>query len=219
MLGDQSRSSNTSFSGTDIRTTLEHIGIKPEATRVALHRLKKDGWIDTKKIGREVFYQLSKDGVSQTNAAYEDVYRETNKFPEGWKLILNVQNDLSNGAAESNSIHLFKNVFLTPNESYLNDVQSMELGFDRDKIPKWFENRIINAQTLEVANRLDVLAQKFITHGKMPNELDLVAIRILFLHHWRKMALRNNTWAHIWLFKDGPISQYHKKVIKILEML
>ena len=41
------------LSGKALWSLLAPLGIKPEATRVALHRLKKDGWIVAKKAGRE----------------------------------------------------------------------------------------------------------------------------------------------------------------------
>ena len=219
MLGDLSGHSAASFSGKEISTILGHIGIRPEATRVALHRLKKDGWIDTTKVGREVIYQLSKDGLSQTREVYEDVYRENVKFPDGWKLILNTKNEPDTDDKKLNGIILFKNVSLVPNATYQLDDNSMELGFDMNNIPVWFGERIVQPKILEVTKQLNEMAIRLERERGFSSQLDSVAVRILFLHHWRKMALRDNTWAHIWLFKNGPISHYHKHIISILKLL
>ena len=62
LFGDLDGEPQVVLSGKDIGAILGHIGIKPEATRVALHRLKRDGWIDTQRAGREVFYSLSDRG-------------------------------------------------------------------------------------------------------------------------------------------------------------
>ncbi len=216
LLGDCSRDKKRALSGQQIRVILEHIGIKPEATRVALHRLKKDGWIDTSKSGREVFYILSKEGFAQTSLAYEDVYRETIKYPEGWSLYLNMQGD---AVENSNNIQIFKNVFLTPKTRLQSDTEVMEVGFDKEHIPAWFEEKIIKSETLQMANKLQVLARKFMDEKAELREQDAFAIRVLFLHHWRKMALRNATWAHIWFFNEGPIALYHNLVVLILNRL
>ena len=41
-------------------------GVKPGAMRVALHRLKKDGWIDSRRCGRNSEYFLTPYGRSQS---------------------------------------------------------------------------------------------------------------------------------------------------------
>lgn len=218
LLGDFNRDANVSLSGKQVRTILQHIGIKAEATRVALHRLKKDGWIETTKNGREVYYHLSKLGIEATSAAYKDVYREGDKYPKGWALFLTVQNEL-NSEAKSNEIQLFKNVILMPFENQQNHHHNMELSFNHDKAPDWFEERLVQRDTLERMTRLTSLAQNFIEDSKRINSMDAVALRLLFLHHWRKMALRETTWAHIWLFKEGSIAQYQRQIIQILNKL
>ena len=88
MFGDLDECHPQSLSGKEIGAILGHIGIKPEAVRVALHRLKKDGWIHATKSGREVEYGLSQNGLQETAAVYDDVYRRTVKYSNGWKWLI-----------------------------------------------------------------------------------------------------------------------------------
>lgn len=129
MLGDLGSNAAASLSGKEINLILGHIGIKSEATRVALHRLKKDGWLDTTKVGREVIYQLSENGLEQTSAAYEDVYREGIKYPDGWQLTLHPPNDSALEEQNSHGIVLLKNVKLVPRGGEMAGKQPLELEF------------------------------------------------------------------------------------------
>lgn len=219
MLGDLDESSKSSMSGKQISTVLGHIGIKPEATRVALHRLKKDGWITTTKVGREVIYKLSKDGLEQTKAAYEDVYREAVKYPDGWKLTLHNEKEANFSDFKPKGILLFKNVLLEPITADKIGDNILPLEFDRSQIPLWFEEQIVPLKILDTARSINLLAQQIQSVPNSASQLDCTAIRLLFLHNWRKMALRDGTWAHIWLSNNGPIAEFHKHIVRILKVL
>lgn len=219
MLGDLDECSKSSMSGKQIGTVLGHIGIKPEATRVALHRLKKDGWITTTKAGREVIYKLSKDGLEQTKAAYEDVYRESAKYPKGWKLALHNEKEANISENKPLGILLFKNVILAPIADNKNDDNKLALEFDRNQIPAWFEEQIVPRKIIDLAKRINLLGEQIQSAPNASSQLDCNVIRLLFLHNWRKMALRDSTWAHIWLSKNGPIAECHQHIVRILKLL
>ena len=219
MFGDLDDGHPQSLSGKEIGALMGHIGIKPEAVRVALHRLKKDGWIHAAKSGREVEYGLSQNGLQETAAVYDDVYRRTVKYPNGWKLLLDGKND-ANGAIEPCvGIQLFKNIILAPQTLVTDDWGTMDIDFDKTDVPSWFADRIVPSNIIDIANQLNTMARIFANEFKSANSLDNAAIRLLFLHHWRKMALRENTWAHIWLFEAGPMAQCHAQITGILQRI
>jgi len=219
MLGDLDDCHPQFLSGKEIGALLGHIGIKPEAVRVALHRLKKDGWIHATKIGREVEYGLSKNGLKETAAVYDDVYRRTVKYPNGWKLLLDSQDDENGPIGTRVGIELFKNIILAPQSLVADDRGMMGIDFDQNDVPSWFADRIVPPNIIDTANRVNTMARFFEVECKSETSLDNAAIRLLFLHHWRKMALRENTWAHIWLFKVGPMAQCHTQITQILERI
>ena len=102
------------LSGKELRNLMRPLGVKPEATRVALHRLRKDGWIVSHKSGREVTYQLSEHGRNTTNAVYDEVYGQDLKYPEGWQFLVTAgaNDELGN---ELPSIQIGRYLLLTPN--------------------------------------------------------------------------------------------------------
>jgi hypothetical protein len=95
----------------------------------------------------------------------------------------------------------------------------MGIDFDRTDVPSWFADRIVPSNIIDIADRLNTMARIFDVEFKSENSLDNAAIRLLFLHHWRKMALRENTWAHIWLFEVGTMAQCHAQITGILQRI
>jgi phenylacetic acid degradation operon negative regulatory protein len=219
MFGDLDDGHPRSMSGKEIGALLGHIGIKPEAVRVALHRLKKDGWIHARKSGREVEYGLSQNGLQETSAVYDDVYRRTVKYPNGWKLLLDGKDEVNRPIGSRVGIQLFKNIILAPQSLVTDDRGKMGIDFDRTDVPSWFADRIVPSNIIDIADRLNTMARIFDVEFKSENSLDNAAIRLLFLHHWRKMALRENTWAHIWLFEVGTMAQCHAQITGILQRI
>ncbi|TNF22119.1 MAG: PaaX family transcriptional regulator, partial [Rhodobacteraceae bacterium] len=59
VFGDLAQDPGARISGLLLRHMTERIGIKPEAMRVAIHRLRKDGWIDSQRHGRTSVYFLT----------------------------------------------------------------------------------------------------------------------------------------------------------------
>ena len=217
LLGDMSE---PQLSGKDMGYLLGHVGLKPEAIRVAIHRLKKDGWISTSKNGREVIYRLSTSGIAATNAVYSDVYGSDVKYDTGWKLLLVESADAIEDVGEQ-AIRLLKRVYLLPSSCSIEANLALEFDIRNRAIPDWVVERLVPEGVLETANKLDALAQNLADDllNRKANTLstiDSAALRLMILHRWRKMALRENTWAHIGLFPEGPMAQCHRHVTQLL---
>ena len=218
LLGDMS---DPQVSGKEMGYLLGQVGLKPEAIRVAIHRLKKDGWITTSKNGREVIYRLSTSGIAATNAVYDDVYGADVKYDIGWKLLLVESADVLEDMGEQ-AIRLLKRVYLLPASCVIDPKVALEFDIQKSVIPDWVVEHLVPDDVLEIASQLNGLAEQFIgdlQDGKATSSLssiDCAALRLMFLHRWRKMALRDNTWAHIGLFPDGPMAQCHRHVTRLL---
>jgi len=206
------------LSGKAIRSVLDQIGIKPEATRVALHRLKHDGWINSIKNGREVTYVLSEHGLAETDAVYKDIYRQDIKYPDGWQLVLTEQ---ENAAVFENhdAIRLFRHVFLLPKQVRFPAELGVEVVPKLEPLPEWFANRLVPDEIAIVAKGLSDIADQIEIKNVAIDHIYVSAIRLLLLHRWRKMALRSSTWAHISIFPNGAMASCHKKVTRLLNEL
>jgi phenylacetic acid degradation operon negative regulatory protein len=74
VFGELAQDQGSRISGSLLRHITEQIGIKPEAMRVASHRLSKDGWIDSERHGRTSAYYLTKWGRAQSASASPRIY-------------------------------------------------------------------------------------------------------------------------------------------------
>lgn len=218
LLGDMSQ---PQMSGKQMGLLLGHVGLKPEAIRVAMHRLKKDGWIITSKNGREVLYSLSELGVAATQSVYSDVYRTDVKYPNGWSLYLFESDDAFEDRGPD-VVRVLKRLYLLPNGHEAECSSALNIAVQDDNIPAWLIERLIPVGVLTIAKQLNRLALDIINaQAADPLQpgavtVDDSALRLLFLHRWRKMALRENTWAHIGLFPEGDMAQCQRHVTQLL---
>jgi len=175
------------MTGKQLRTLLEPLGIKPEATRVALHRLKNDGWITATKSQDE-------------------------KYPGGWSVYL-VDDDAIDDDGSDPIIKVGRNILIAPNALCQKPKTAIAATFPDADLPAWLQNRIIDQNQLDLACTLAALAE---TAQSQAHRLSVLN-RILLLHSWRKMALRSNCWAHIALVPNGPIAKCHRLITQILK--
>ena len=64
----------------------ERLGIRPEALRVALYRLAKDGWVTRRKSGRNSFYALSDTGRAEFLSASQRIYASGPQLRAPWRM-------------------------------------------------------------------------------------------------------------------------------------
>ena len=77
IFGELAQDQNAEISGQTLRDLLDVIGVRPEAMRVALHRLRNEGWIDSRKTGRRSDYFLTPLGLTESMAASPLIYSST----------------------------------------------------------------------------------------------------------------------------------------------
>jgi phenylacetic acid degradation operon negative regulatory protein len=200
------------LTGSQIKSLLGHIGIKPEAIRTALYRLKSDGWIRSEKRGREAFYKLSRKGHEQTLAVTDDIYGQSNRYRDGWQFVYHKDNPTTHDA-----ISLSKDLFVMPVERNTckdNNVQQcLSFNLVDNQIPDWFVAKLApepiqrNASTLIAVvsdNPADYTVQ------------DALVLRLLVLHHWRKLALRPASWALMWFEPSNVLTICQQSVTTFL---
>lgn len=206
------------LTGKELNQLLATIGIKPEATRVALHRLKKDGWLDTTKSGREVTYNLSEKGRLESERAYKDVYRKDVKYSDGWVLVLE-EGDDEKVRLTKPVIKVSKNTLLIPREHLNFYPNAMPLAFTPESAPAWFREKIVRKETLRAAEQLLDLAQNAQSSLKTGGAVSTKAVHILILHRWRKLALRDASWAYISLYEKSALARCHRLVTSLFPIL
>ncbi|MEM8592016.1 MAG: hypothetical protein AAGF13_05765 [Pseudomonadota bacterium] len=197
------------LSGTQIREILGHIGVKPEAIRVALHRLKADGWITSSKQGRGAAYRMSKMARAETEKVAPDVYHRMIEPAESWHFLL-----FQDVVPRNDVIILNKNLAIAHMTSEVLGGDALVLTPQAPVLPDWVAASLVSERVVQLAESL----RKLVTcYPELSADADKVAFRLLVLHHWRRIALRQGSWAHASFVPDGPIACCHRQVSKFFE--
>ena len=96
IFGDLAQAQGDQLSSGALNRIMTPMGIKNDAIRVALHRLRKDGWIDSARSGRNSVHYLTEFGRRQSAEVTPRIYdRDRIRFTDWHILIANDQADQS----------------------------------------------------------------------------------------------------------------------------
>jgi len=198
IFGDLAQQSGDELSSMMLGELTESIGIRPQAMRVALHRLRKDGWITARKEGRGSHYRLTHSALVETLDASERIYSRQIPQPDGWHvLILSEQvRDTDHVVATPRSGEVIKIADATflgmgkrpqPKEGII----SLDIPFD--EIPNWVTATVIHEELLGSFERFaDLLTsvERVLERREVLPCIQRITLRLLTLHHWRRAVLR-----------------------------
>lgn len=228
IFGDLAGEAGDEISGVVLSSLTERAGIKPEAMRVALHRLRKDDWIVARKVGRNSLYRLSDRGLAETQRASRRIYARTIPKPERWHLLIAdpvsqtfppTVDDLTNNGdylAVSSLILLGTG----PCPPLSEDV--LALDFTRMTAPQWLLHNAIPEESEEVYSRTAELLTKTadaLNFAESIPALDQATIRLLSLHHWRRIVLRHAPLIEMLYDKDWNGAKSRAAMARILDRL
>lgn len=218
VLGDLSVHKTKEISGLALTRIVERIGLQPQAMRVALHRLKRDGWIDSRREGRVVFYRLSDVGLGRTLDVRDRVYGSSPDLPEGTVLAILPTNESRALADLPDQVHALpiaaRVAFVGADANDLPD-DWLVLPFSNASIPGWVRSE------LEVAACEDEFSQFRLVLGDLDpadkdDPFDLFVLRTLVLHGWRRLVLRADPLAEVVLGSQSQAEQCRLEVRRLL---
>ena len=200
IFGDLAQAPGRRISGAALGEITELIGVKPEAMRVALHRLRKDGWLESKREGRASFHSLTQYGRTQCAEASPRIYGPGLSSSVPVHLLL-----ADDGTPESRRLleaHMLTDQYLkisshaiiglgdSPGDTGgLCVVQPAKLT-----VPDWLKKRIcpddLLSDYVELYQALKVVDEQL---GPSPSfqSLEVAALRTLIVHSWRRVLLRH----------------------------
>lgn len=189
-------------------------GVKPEALRVALHRLRKDGWLEAVKTGRRSAYHLSKTGQALTQSAYERIYRAAQTGPGAdWQIEL-FEDAAAAGRARTALIGA--NILVSPAPA-----TGAPLALAARDVPDWMRAALVSpeaqADFAGYVRALEGLAPALAT-ATLSQEAR-VALRFLVLHHWRRIILRQPEAPELLLGEDWPGHRARQLTLKVFQDL
>lgn len=194
-LGDLSQSGQDEASGLVLSAIVDRIGLQPQAMRVALHRLKRDGWVDSRRTGRVGYHRLSQSGLRQTKAAAARIYGPA-QHAAGWQLV-GLPPDAPDGLSllpdSVAAIPISRSFAMVtgPVEDLPEEWLVCAPG-DRS-LPGWVRNLLEEAACEMAFAALEHNIARIDTVPQDP--LGRLALRVLVLHGWRRLILRSNPVA------------------------
>ncbi|MEM8692005.1 MAG: hypothetical protein AAGG57_08965 [Pseudomonadota bacterium] len=206
VFGDLTHETDASLTSAQLNRLFEAMQIRPEALRVALHRLRKDGWILSERMGRLSSYSMTANGRAETAAARDRVYQAFSTKRRAWVL------GLAPNALPEDALRIGPGVglFRPDQMSAGDDIWSFHVG--EEVPPDWVLETILPAEFLDLADRLASFLEGRATFQSADGPDRKMAERTLILHHWRRLALRDGTWLTMELASDGRVAECARAV-------
>ncbi|WP_170762951.1 PaaX family transcriptional regulator C-terminal domain-containing protein [Ruegeria lacuscaerulensis] len=214
IFGDLAQNETDQISGALITSLTSLAGIKAEATRVALHRLRKEGWIESTRIGRNSVHRLTDFGRSQSAAAVPRIYARETVRPDIWHVLVGSGSDLarqelSDLMLTGDYISLNNSTAMAPGPApdgieELLVVQSKEIS-----VPNWLKDLCGPKALKDSYDQLWETAQAVKSHlppNVVSDPMKVAVLRVLLVHSWRRVVLRHPDLPETFLPDDwmGP---------------
>lgn len=173
--------------GPTLSVLMEGIGIKPEATRVALHRLRAEGWITSQKKGRISAHKLTPKGRQDSESARPRIYgRPKSKEPPA-KVILT--RDGSTSLDPAHFVPIGPRLFVCAGETR---TPSDTLDLAVDDIPHWLGPQIEPPGLLRSYDALYGVLNQIVTELNDPlTPPETAMLRVMIVHAWRRLVLKH----------------------------
>ena len=195
ILGDLCLTREDRIGAQTLTALVGRLGISPQACRTAIHRLKRDGWVESTRGGRRSYYRLSETGWERTEAVRERVYAPRIEPREAMLVVAPPslsQGDLL-GLLDDGAIALSPRVALANVGSAPAECLVATLGPGR--VPDWVAEGLADA---EIRRDYVALAQRVAAVDAAAAVDDLLgrtALRLVILHHFRRLCLRHSILA------------------------
>ena len=172
--------------GPTLSLIMAQIGIKPEATRVALHRLRSDGWIISQKNGRTSHHSLTAKGQRDSAAARPRIYgRPSDMSSKAHMVMIQMpRTDLD----PAQFAHVSDRVFLC-NDTTPMPADAMYLT--PTDLPTWLGEQHENADLREGYRVLHDVLCDIDTDAPSLTPLDIAVLRVMVVHAWRRLTLKH----------------------------
>ncbi|MDV7142351.1 PaaX family transcriptional regulator C-terminal domain-containing protein [Tropicimonas sp. TH_r6] len=198
IFGDIAQGAGMSLSGTQLAQITECLGVRPEAMRVALHRLRKDGWIESRRDGRRSSHALTEFGRRQCAEASPRIYGSG--LPADARLHLLIGEDGSAEARRALDAHALTEAYMQLGPCLLvglgpppSDAEGLlVVDVCGLSVPDWVQQRVCPPELVEesavLLSALDRVAAAL--DGVELTQLETEALRVLAVHSWRRLVLR-----------------------------
>lgn len=196
LFGDLARHPDDTVSGALLTGILDPAGLRPEAIRVALHRLRNEGWITSQRKGRGSLYQLTQFGMEESAAASPRIYARSSPDPGPWHVALMppmAQNDRAKAEVPllaAGYLAMLPGVYLGKGSA--RDMPSMAvLAVPEIHRVDWLAEKFAPPQLMAHYKALELALDQtaYALGARDVPPLMAATIRVLIVHNWRRTLL------------------------------
>ncbi len=226
VFGDLAQRPGDRLSGAALSRIIEPLGVRPEAIRVALHRLRKDGWLESAREGRESRHFLTEYGRAQSAAVTPRIYDPAPEVAQRWHVL--IAGDAEGLSALSARIqadgHIGVGDAVALGRGPLPDDTRGFLGFEIGalRVPDWLQRSIIppdlNAACRDLMQSLEQ-ADALMPPGGAASPVQTATLRTLIVHRWRRVVLRHPDLPADFYPADWPGAACRDRVFRLLDRL
>ncbi len=203
-----------------LQKIVEHIGIENNALRTAMSRLASDGWLKRQRIGRASYYQPSTIASQQNMQASKVIYDYCSCEWEGqWLFAIATNSDGFDLAArkklhEMNFAFAGRKLAIAPDTGDKNEPCGME------EVTCFIASQVRGAKIEDLLPGIDfhincddayrdfskmcsVVSNLFPQNQKL-NGLDAIVLRLIIIHTWRRIVLKDLHWPLSLRSKNWP---------------
>lgn len=218
LFGDLAQEEGNTIDGPVLSAVMAEMDIRPEAVRVALYRLRNDGWIVSEKQGRTGRHSLTPTSRAETQAASARIYADPNVSHAEWALALTETANDADEMAASGFVALLPRVYLGSPRS---NPPTATLMLSGGTPPDWLRTQL--APALLEGEYARLLPQLQTAHDTLRasalSPLQIAVIRCLIVHNWRRIVLRHPHVPDPLLPDDWTGRACHKLVDTLLSRL
>ncbi|WP_421702888.1 PaaX family transcriptional regulator C-terminal domain-containing protein [Aliiroseovarius sp.] len=186
IFGDMARAPGQELSGAQLSALTEAAGIKPQALRTALHRLRKDGWIDSRRVGRGAMHHLTDHGRAQAEQAAARIYDFAPVAPGRWHLVVLCDRT----RILPGHVPLAPGCFLGHGEPPEVPGALVLSGPDLT-VPDWVRAQVMSTDLSQDYEAFQQALQLALAVPTPASPLEATVLRLLAVHGWRRLVLRH----------------------------
>jgi len=223
VFGDLTQNPEDVITGAHLSLITGKMGLKPQAVRVALYRLRKDRWLDSLRSGRTTAYRLTARGFRETASARGRIYTDKPAPNGGFTLALAPPRHPPQGRPPDRDCwcEIAPSVFLSAEPSTIAPEFLLIRG-DIGEIPDWLRAKIgdpaLGAGFVALEGRLAKVEAALTNHPPLA-PLDIACLRVLIVHHWRRVLLRAPALPDRFFPDNWPEKPCRDTVLRLLARL
>ncbi|MGH1576635.1 PaaX family transcriptional regulator C-terminal domain-containing protein [Planktotalea sp.] len=228
IFGDLTQAQGDAISGPVLADILLPVGVRPEAMRVALHRLRNEGWLETSKRGREALHSLTPSGFEQSARASHRIYAEDHRAGPDWHVLcyppaLSSEEQVRAEAfAHQGYVAISSGVYLSNGELSPNAKDAFVIKGTIGDVPQWLSKALVpDALTLgfnDLSSALELATLTSLTSEDL-SAIQIATLRALIVHRWRKLILKTPNFPDRLFGPQFEGTRCRAKVVQALSAL